>query len=591
MCPDSSSRFLLAVLQIHAVLDSVSAGEMEEALDTMPQGLDDAFEETLRRIQAQPENRQTMAMNTLMWISHAKRPLLVGELLDALSIKSSERSLNKRNRPSQRLVLECCFGLVSLDEESLVIRLVHYSVQEYLLEHRVRIFPSGEEIVAEKCLRYLLCNEFSTGSCPDWQTIKACLSDYPFYGYTCRYWGQHVRDTASDKMEQLAIDFLSSRPHVARSYQLWQWGLGRKGIYWRPEEGSSCTGLHLACAFGLQRIAKDFLESSGIDIDTPTVMGTTALIKAASGGHEACVRMLMSRGADLTKENWYGPALHCAAEAGQVSIIEEMLSSGLEVDLLDHHGRTALQCATSSGHYNAMQSLLFRGAEVDATDYEGNRSLSIATLWQGHEEILQLLLDNGANTELRSRVDLTVLHEACAIGNKEATVVLLRGGANVHTKDIQGRTALHLAAGLDHVDILHVLFEYGAEVDVKTDHGVTPLSFAARWGCVDNARKLLNWGADIEARDDEGLTPLHVAIERNYTELVSFLLDAGADPDGKGRPECSQSPVSANPHPYTGGSHGSQSNYLFMKTSEKGKRATQVNSVINTTEITANLLI
>jgi len=241
--------------------------------------------------------------------------------------------------------VECCFGLVTLGEESAVIRLVHYSVQEYLLEHRAGIFPSGEESVAEKCLRYLLCNAFSTGSCPDQETIRACLTDYPFDGYTCRYWGRHVRDAASVKSEQLAIEFLSSRPHVARSYQLWQWGLGRREIFWRPEEGSSCTGLHLACAFGLERIAKELLNSSETDIDVPTAMGTTALIKAAAGGHEGCVQMLMGRGADLIKENSYGPALHCAAEAGEVSTIEEILSSGLDVDLLDHYERTAFQCA------------------------------------------------------------------------------------------------------------------------------------------------------------------------------------------------------------------------------------------------------
>jgi len=192
---------------------------MEEALDTMPQGLDNAFKETLQRIEDQPENRKALAMNALMWISHAKRPLLIGELVDVLAIKSSERSLNKRNRNSLRLVLECCFGLVTLDEESSVIRLVHYLVQEYLLEHRARLFPSGEGLVAEKCLRYLLCNAFLTGSCPDQKSIEVCLASYPFYAYTCRYWGRHVQDTISGKIERRAIEFLFSRPmsHVPTS--------------------------------------------------------------------------------------------------------------------------------------------------------------------------------------------------------------------------------------------------------------------------------------------------------------------------------------------------------------------------------------
>lgn len=583
MCPDSTSRFLLAVLQIHAVLDSVSAGEMEEALDTMPKGLDDAFEETLQRIQVQPENRKALAMNTLMWISHAKRPLLIGELVDVLAIKSTERSLNKRNRPSQRLVVECCFGLVTLDEESAVIRLVHYSVQEYLLEHRAGIFPSGEESVAEKCLRYLLCNAFSTGSCPDQETIRACLTDYPFYGYTCRYWGRHVRDAASGKSEQLAIEFLSSRPHVARSYQLWQWGLGRREIFWRPEEGSSCTGLHLACAFGLQRIANDFLDSCDTKIDVPTAMGTIALIKVASGGHEGCVRMLMDRGANLLEESWYGTALHCAAEAGEVSTIAELLSSGLDVDTRDRHGRTALQCATDSGHIHAMRFLLSKGTDVEAEARESDtvyRPLTMVLGWPQPSQAIQLLLDHGADIEAPRGQGMTVLHEACIMGTGEVVLLLLRHGAKISSKDALGWTALHWAACKDHADTVQILLERSAEVDVKSDLGSTPLHLAIQAGCDANVSKLLSWGADIEARNNEGLTPLHVAIKEEHAEIFSLLLNAGADLDAEGRPEYSQSPVSATPHPYTGESYGPQSSYQTMQRSKESNRATQVNSVL-----------
>jgi len=57
------------------------------------------------------------------------------------------------------------------------------------------------------------------------------------------------------------------------------------------------------------------------------------------------------------------------------------------------------------------------------------------------------------------------------------------------------------------------------------------------------------------------------------------------------RPEYSQSPVSATPHPYTGGGHGPQSSYQIVQRPKMGNRATQVNSVLYTTEITTNLLI
>ena len=57
-----------------------------------------------------------------------------------------------------------------------------------------------------------------------------------------------------------------------------------------------------------------------------------------------------------------------------------------------------------------------------------------------------------------------------------------------------------------------------------------------------------------------------------------------------GRPEYSQSPVSATPHPYSGGAYGPQSSYQIMQRSKKGNRATQVSHNLNTADITGNVL-
>ena len=94
---------------MNAILDSVSAGEMEQVLKTMPGGLSEAIEETLQRIQQQALSRKILGMKALMWISHARRPLLITELADALAINSAERTWNPRNRPIRKLILEYCF--------------------------------------------------------------------------------------------------------------------------------------------------------------------------------------------------------------------------------------------------------------------------------------------------------------------------------------------------------------------------------------------------------------------------------------------------------------------------------------------------
>lgn len=122
---------------------------MEDALEKLPCDLDDTFAETIQRIQKQPDGQDITGMNTLMWIVHARRPLLVTELSEALAIKSGSTSLKTRYCPSQKRMVDCCFGLVAVDEKSSIIRLVHFSVQEYLLKNQEGMFADGERIIAE----------------------------------------------------------------------------------------------------------------------------------------------------------------------------------------------------------------------------------------------------------------------------------------------------------------------------------------------------------------------------------------------------------------------------------------------------------
>ena len=88
------------------------------------------------------------------------------------------------------------------------------------------------------------------------------------------------------------------------------------------------------------------------------------------------------------------------------------------VDTRDDCGRTALHCATESGHIDAMQSLLLKGADIEAQDAEADRPLRMAVVWQQPTEMVQMLLDNGANTETTHH-GITVLHAACAMGANE----------------------------------------------------------------------------------------------------------------------------------------------------------------------------
>ena len=358
-------RFLLAVLQIETILAEPTAGEMEEALKRLPQGLNDAFEETLQRIHKLPDGRRRLGLNTLMWMSHVSKPLTVIELSDALAIKLGETSLNTKYRPSQKMMVDCCLGLVTVDEESSVIRLVHYTVQEYLREHLDQTFDLGRQTIAEHLVTYLLTEPFAHGCCPDEFSILAVISRYPFVKYAAQRWGHHVRIANSERANKLALTLLQARPQLALSDQISHYTRSYIRYYWEAKEASSVNGLHVAAYFGLEDLAKQLLDTNVVDIYSATSIGTTALIHASASGHIRFLKMLIAKGADVRKENGYGTALHCSAESGQVSSIIELLGTGMDVNIRDRQGRTPLACATESRHVEAMLELVKRGASLD----------------------------------------------------------------------------------------------------------------------------------------------------------------------------------------------------------------------------------
>ena len=521
-------------------------GEIHEALDSLPRGLDDAFEETLSRIQRQPEGRKKLGMNTLMWITNAKRPLLVSELSDALAIRPGITSLNPLYRPSQKLMVESCLGLVTVNEQTSIIRLVHYSVQQFFEKHQKRIFPLGESAVAELTTTYSMLEEFALGSRPNEEGIQTLISQNPFSVYAACFWGHHVRNAKCSQADELALVFLRSGPQRVCSYQISRYTAGLKEIYWEAEEANSCNGILMAAAFGLEGLAKTLLEDDQAQIDSMTKMGTTALIRAAASGNLSFMQMLLDRGADKLKENWYGSAIHCAAEAGQVGALTELLQRGLEVDIRDRRGRTALHCATIEGHVPAMRTLLTRGADVNAKCSLREQiytPLRYAVVCEQPPEVVKTLLMSGANTESRSRDRLTPLHDAAAMCLEDIMSLLLDFGADIHARSTHGHTALHTAAVRNHVAIIHILLEHGADRNARTVEGFTPLYLAAERGAEETVRALVDSDADVEAEDNEGSTAVHAAIKENHRSIVQLLLEAGASttPSSKGEVTASRS--------------------------------------------------
>ena len=523
------------MLQVQAILNEPTVGEMKKALGKMPRGLNDALKSTMARIQDQPDGRRQMGLNALMWISHAKRPLLVNEVSEALAIRSGDKSLDRDSQPRPGIIVDCCMGLVTINEKTSEVRLVHFSVQEFLHANQSLFFPDAEDIIAEACITYSLFDVFGEGNgCRSGKSeIEDLIIDHPFIKYACRYWGIHAQCTNNEGVEKLALQLLLSPRHRACSYQLVHFIQGRKERYWEPKEAYSCKPLTLAAFFELDRLVKQLFDNGEATVDGMTSMGSTALIAASSEGNRTMTDLLLNRNADVRLQNWYGTALHCTAEAGKAACIPQLIAAGLSVDFRDKFGRTSFHCATISGQLETMKVLLELGADVNAQcnsdGYDmGCTPLRYAVLCECSLEVVKLLLVKGAKLNPSVVPMVTPLHDAAALDLQDALELLLDHGLDANTKATNGSTPLHFAACNDHTKIVSFLLARGADTNAQSNDGTTPIYVAAECRCDKTLRLLLDNGANPNLETDEQLTALDVALREGFGDLALVLVEAGA---------------------------------------------------------------
>ena len=107
----------------------------------------------MERIEGQVADSQELAKQTLSWITCARRPLTTLELRHALAVEVGEPKLDEENLPEIEDIISVCAGLVTVDEESDIIRLVHYTTQDYFERTQRDWFPDAETNCED--LRYL----------------------------------------------------------------------------------------------------------------------------------------------------------------------------------------------------------------------------------------------------------------------------------------------------------------------------------------------------------------------------------------------------------------------------------------------------
>ncbi|KAI9708311.1 MAG: hypothetical protein M1820_004015 [Bogoriella megaspora] len=462
--------FLLAVLQIQSILKEPTAGGMEEALSNLYQTLPDAFGGTIDRIERLPDSRRLIGISSLMWICHA-RPLTVPELSEVLAVEIGQKTTRPRHRPPAKVILQCCQGLVTIDDGSSTVRFVHYTVQEYLQAHSDQYFPLAQRLISATCLTYLLFDEFCRGPCDDDWAIESRVENAPFIVYASRHFGIHAAPLEQDPMvNPLLQQFLNTPEAIASCSQIHRWSQEYRYEYWKPEESNSITPLHISCHHGFQESARDLLSRYPQSINVKTRMGTTPLILASSWDNQDIVRVLLDNGGDPYLANWYGNSLHCAAEAGSSDCIQELIDFGMDPDTLTGYAKTPLHCTTDYDRASAAKVLVDNGANLDARDADGGSILHRAC-FMGAQDVLEMALATGAlDIDCTSWDGDTPLHCAVYTGNSTIVETILEAGANPNMENLDKRTPLDHAIDRGRGDLGDLLLSYGAVVAEEREY-------------------------------------------------------------------------------------------------------------------------
>ena len=525
----AGGTFLYVSLVLHDLKKTIISSQVTQKLKELPSDLNRVYDRILGLIEA---DCKEIAELVLRWVAVARRPLLIDELAMAL-VLSTKKSEND-TRPSEELLDEmkdgfkCCEPLVYVDIVNHTVNLVHQSAKDYLLSTRLQEKDGLSQyhialditnlLIFKTCWAYLSLEEFEMGTViierlednrlRTNDLSQQFLNDHCFLEYASEEWKAHA---------------LAADPALATDHEFW-----RDDLHSLPTFRD--FWLNQAAAEGQEVIVQRLLEE-GADPNSKDCYYQTPLSRAAEEGHEAVVRLLLSRDDVIadSRDNRGRTPLSWAAERGQEIVVRLLLSrDDVTADFRDTSGQTPLSWAAEEGHEAVVRLLLSRDdVTVDSRDNEGRTSLSWAAEREQETVVRLLLSRDDVTADFRDTSGQTPLSWAAGEGHEAVVRLLLsRDDVAVDSRDNEGRTPLSWAAERGQEAVVELLLSRDdVAVDSRDNEGRTPLSWAAEEGYEAAVRLLLSRDdVAADSRDTSGQTPLSWAAEKGYEAVVRLLL-------------------------------------------------------------------
>jgi ankyrin repeat protein len=302
--------------------------------------------------------------------------------------------------------------------------------------------------------------------------------------------------------------------------------------------GDSETALHKAVRNGHKEIA-EYLVMHGAERYLPNNDDLTPAQLATQSGYLLIFKAVQ----ELPQPANFNSYIRLAAENGHILMIRYLLRLDHQpINGSDELLTVALATAASKGYLAVVRELC--QAKVDVNCRTGEISALHKAGSQGHHQIVEYLLSQGADANASNQIRQTPLHES--VKYPLVVKLLIANGSDVEATDLDDRTPLHLAviakgdssetSGLE--ESIQLLLDAGADVTITDEGGNTALHLAAKHSFLWAANALLSHQAKLSPNLD-GQTALHIAAERGNLSILSLLLEKNASmintADGQGK--------------------------------------------------------
>ena len=263
------------------------------------------------------------------------------------------------------------------------------------------------------------------------------------------------------------------------------------------------------------------------------VEGHTPLIRAAMKGDNAEIDRLIKKGADPT----IGSAalnslpIHFAAEAGHYSTVVKLLEYAPDtLNLMNNTGYSVLHYAVCSRPENVevqknkmaiIEYLFEKKADFHITDKSENTALHVAATVQDNAELINSLLEKGADPNNQNESLITPLICAIRYNNLQSAEALIKKRAGLEVGEREGNAPLHWAVLYNLKEACELLIRYKANINVKNSQNLMPVHYAIRLKHDDVFAYLIEKGAKINT--EQSIQFRQLALVFNHEKINASL--------------------------------------------------------------------